>query len=247
MYKKEVLDKVLELIEKDDAKGLKKMLDNGLEVNIYDDYGRIPIKKAFLKRANKCIDLLLSRGADINFFIPKYGFPLLSDLCNEKPQYMDMIKKAIKNGVYINHKDEFSRNCLFFLVDGGNISEQERLNLQKLLVVLGCDINNTLFKTLTNNRVNLTYYVATKGHVELLKHLISNGSSVNGKYNNDTLAGNPLITVANNRLLYPLPNEKKDKIVSLLLSSPQICLKKYNKTIQIQKPLKIPPLKIYFF
>lgn len=247
MYKRKVLDKVIKLIEKDDAKGLKKLLDNGLEVNIYDNWGRIPIKKAFLKRANNCIDLLLSRGADINFFLPQYGFPLLSDLCNEKPEYVDMIKKAIKNGVYINHKDEFGRNCLFFLVNNGVTSEQKKLNIQKLLVVLGCDINNTLYKDLTDSKVNLIYHVATKGYVELVKHLISNGCSVNGKHDNTILKGNPLTVVAKNRLLYPLADEEKNKIVSLLLSSPQICLKRYGQTIQSQNSLTPPSLKIYYF
>ncbi|WP_319803449.1 ankyrin repeat domain-containing protein [Wolbachia endosymbiont (group B) of Aporia crataegi] len=207
---------------KDHLNVVEKLLDRGTDINAKDNDGLTPLELAnnegrseivvFLisykneygytllhyaaKNNNSdLVDLLLTKGADINAKDNSGNTPLHLATLNGKLQ---VVKKLLEKGADINAKDNSGNTPLHLATFMATLNGELQV-LEKLLD-MGADINAK------NNRGSTPLHIAAEhGHLEVVEKLLDERAKIYAK-NNDGLT--PL-ELAN--------NENKSEVVNFLL------------------------------
>jgi len=212
----------IQAVAKNDYTTIKKMLDNGLDPNLK---GKGSLQAALLNTACdkghiKIIQLLLSKGADVNLAGHGGGTPLMWAAGHAKTS--DILNMLLKKDANIQAVDDNGVSVLDKAVFGV-VSKQTSMKGFKFLVSQGLDVNRSRQKG-KNTGYTVLMVAARWNHVELAKYLISKSADVNAK----AKIGDSPLSIA--------MEEKHEKMISLL--------KKHGATVVGKKKSKNEKPKI---
>ena len=167
----------IKAVAKNDYTTIKKMLDNGLDPNLK---GKGSAQAGLLNTACnrgrvKIVQLLLSRGADVNLAGNQGRTPMMGAARNAKT--LDILKILIKKGANIQAVDDHGVSVFDNAVIGV-VSRQTSMESLKFLVNQGLNVNKSTLKGKTTGYTALMM-AARSNHIELAKYLISKGANVN--------------------------------------------------------------------
>lgn len=146
---------------------ISKMIAKGANVNAKDEEGRTALMYAMQKDSYDIIDILLKAGANPNAR-DKTGRNVLFFIDSHTPYYL--INNLIKAGASVNARDEnFYTPLTNYLIAGHNIQ------ILDLLIKSGADVHDT------STGFSVLYWPIKFGQFEIVKYLIANKVSVNGK------------------------------------------------------------------
>lgn len=146
---------------------LNALINNGLDVNTRDSFGRAALMIAAFYGHLDMAKLLLSKGADVNAQ-QKKGLSALMLAMN----YPEIVKLLIQNGADINAKDKNDNTVLLYAVKYPAVV--------KLLLDGGADVN-------TKYAEKALMWAVRFGDPETVKLFINKGVDVNAKVNNWTI------------------------------------------------------------
>ncbi len=212
----------IKAVAKNDYTTIKKMLDNGLDPNLK---GKGSAQAGLLNTACnrgrvKIVQLLLSRGADVNLAGNQGRTPMMGAARNAKT--LDILKILIKKGANIQAVDDHGVSVFDNAVIGV-VSRQTSMESLKFLVNQGLNVNKSTLKGKTTGYTALMM-AARSNHIELAKYLISKGANVNA----NAEQGDTPLSIA--------MEEKHKKMIALL--------KKHGATAVIKEKSKQEKLKI---
>jgi len=198
-------DKVTEAIKavaKNDYATIKTMLDNGLDPNLKDEgSARAGLLNTACNRGRiKIVQLLLSRGADINLAGNQGRTPMMRAAGHAKT--LDILQILIKKGADIQAVDDHGIS-VFDNAVLGVVSRQSTMESLMFLVNQGLDVNKSTQKGETEGYTALMT-AARSNHIELAKYLISKEANVNAK----AKKGDSALSIAT--------EEKHEEMVALL-------------------------------
>jgi ankyrin repeat protein len=122
---------------KNQIKKLNKYLANGVDVDSKGEYNCTPLHYACQEGNIEIVKILLKNGADVNIQ-NRYStfYPLFDAITSDnEDNYYPIIKLLIDAKADINSIDSFGNTILYYAI------EKENIELIKLLISLGCDIN----------------------------------------------------------------------------------------------------------
>ena len=122
---------------------VKEAIANGANVNTFNINIISPLHYAVSSSQNDIVELLISKGADVNFIGGTRGFsPLIVAI---KVDNVEAVRMLIANGADINAKDGNANgeSPLFYSLNSGNIE------ITKMLIDKGADFNIKNNKSLT--------------------------------------------------------------------------------------------------
>jgi len=93
-------------IKKGDVESLKQALENGFDVNASEsgDFGSSLLHIAIRYGQMEAFQLLLEKGADINF-VDKVGWtPLMESVVDDKPEFGKILVEKGANKDFVNHR-----------------------------------------------------------------------------------------------------------------------------------------------
>ncbi|KAJ5067021.1 ankyrin repeat ph and sec7 domain containing protein secg-related [Anaeramoeba ignava] len=194
--------------EKNSIKNIKKLIENGIDVNLKDENEETPLHFA-CKNTNKnslqIIKLLIEKGADINAKTQTYKQTPLHLICqNKNVNIFEIVKFLIEKGADINAKNFFEETPLHLICQNKNANVFE---IAKFLIEKGADIN-------ARNKNEDTYlHIAcqfqNENLFEIIKFFVEKGVDVNAKNHNKAT---PLFYVCQ------FLNEKTFEIIKYLIS-----------------------------
>ena len=210
----------IKAVAKNDYATIKKMLDDGLDPNLK---GKGSAQAGLLNTACnrgrvKIVQLLLSRGADVNLAGNQGRTPMMRAAGHAKT--LDILRILIKKSADIHAVDDHGIS-VFDNAILGVVSRQTSMESLKFLVNQDLDVNKSTQKGKTAGYTALMTAVRSN-HIELAKYLISKGANVNAKAEQ----GDTSLSIAE--------EEKYEKMVALL--------KKHGATVVIkEKPKEEEP------
>ena len=169
----------IKAVTKNDYTTIKKMLDNGLDPNLK---GKGSAQAGLLNTACnrgriKIVQLLLSRGADVNLAGNQGRTPMMRAAGHAKT--LDILRILIKKNADIQAVDDHGIS-VFDNAVLGVVSRQTSMESFIFLVDQGLDVNKSTQKGETAGYTALM--TATRSnHIELAKYLILKGANVNAK------------------------------------------------------------------
>jgi hypothetical protein len=123
---------LIDAVYEGDLEKVKKLLDEGEDINAKDDYGRTPLHYASINGDLDIIKFLVEKGANVNakddygrtplHYASIYGI-------------VDVVKFLVKEGANVNARDEYGSTPLHYAAPKGY------LDVVKFLVEKGADIN----------------------------------------------------------------------------------------------------------
>ena len=216
---------VAKILLSDDTKALKKMIDDGLDVNSRDEEGDTLLLFALANNDNlEMAKMLLEAGADINAPSQRDGITPLLVATTMANELQKQSQKIYKNPATLKHTN----------ISAGNLKKravhqmQYAIRLAKMLIEYGADVNReTPYGTpLMNASTN-------EWNKDIIKMLLENGADVNKKDRNGRTA-----------LFYASAFNCNDIITTLLTAGADIEIKDiYGKNYMDaeQKDLVINP------
>lgn len=142
--------------KKGDIVKVKELINNGINVDVRDSYGRTPLQ---LTESAEVARFLIEKGADVNAKIPNCGYTSLHTISNP-----EVARILIEHGADVNAKDEWGKTPLHHV---------KNLDVARILIKNGAQINAHDF---VNNSTPL-HFVPN----DSIKILIENGADVNAK------------------------------------------------------------------
>lgn len=124
-------ERLLEAVNKGDVETVRKCLQVGIDVNIYDKYHYTPLLIAAREGHLEICKLLLNAGADANTIGEEWETPLVEAALFG---HLEICKLLIDAGADLNGS-EYSESPLYLAVDQGY------LEICKLLIDAGADVN----------------------------------------------------------------------------------------------------------
>ena len=97
-----LLEPLVEAARRSHVNCVQRLIQSGASVNLVNGSGENPLHTAALSENDACVDLLLSRGADVNYFSldnKKVVYPILTAISKNKKKYF---KAFIKAGAHVN-------------------------------------------------------------------------------------------------------------------------------------------------
>ncbi len=169
----------IKAVAKNDYATIKKMLDDGLDPNLK---GKGSVQAGLLNTACnrgrvKIVQLLLSRGADVNLAGNQGRTPMMRAAGHAKT--LEILKILIKKDADIQEVDD-NGVSVFDNAVLGVVSRQTSMESLKFLVDQGLDVNRSTQKGKTAGYTALMV-AARSNHIELAIYLISKGADVNAK------------------------------------------------------------------
>lgn len=147
---------------------IKKYIQNGVDLNIKDEGGDLPLTLAAIYNQYEAVKLLIENGADVNKKAA-YGRTALM-LADSMP----VIKLLIKKGADIYLEDSSGDNALLLASEKCNIKKAE------LLLSLGCDINNAnKYGQTPLMKVILNPFTKERTKLDFIKILLDKKADVN--------------------------------------------------------------------
>ena len=122
---------------------VKEAIANGANVNAFNINIISPLHYAVSSSQNDIVELLISKGADVNFIGGNRGFSPLIVAINGNN--VEVVRMLLTNGADINAKDGNTNgeSPLFYSLNSGNIE------ITKMLIDEGADFNMKNNKSLT--------------------------------------------------------------------------------------------------
>ena len=156
----------------------KKLIENGGNVNDKNLAGQSVLGVACYNNREDMVDLLISNGADVNYYNRVVGRNILMLAC-EKASY-GVVEKIIKAKAKLNEKNMFGMSALWFAVSRENKdgdADKENREIIYLLAKSGFDIKGDMNYDIYSKRLKKLW---AKGNREYLKS-IGKDVSVIGK------------------------------------------------------------------
>lgn len=113
-----------EAIVYQDYEVIKYLIDKGVNVNVDQNINikfkplNTPLRTAVMSNKVKIVNLLLSRGADVNTEMC-HGTTILMDACD--CQNFEMVEILINNGAFVNEQNKFGRTAMSYSWDNPEI------------------------------------------------------------------------------------------------------------------------------
>ncbi len=183
-----------------DYGAVKKMLENGADVNLLQEGEGTPLTMAIRSGEFEIAKFLLEKGADPNLGTNGDGHPLW--MAARKGD-IELVRLLVENGVDVNTKYPGDGSALIQAAGAGN------LEMVKVLVALKADVNmpvegdgNPLIMASKGGYLNIVEYLINKGadvdyevvgdevplinaseqgHLDVIKYLVAQGANVNKK------------------------------------------------------------------
>ena len=102
-------DKIFIYVQQNDYKGVKKLLDNGIDPNILDSYKISPLMIASFNGFKDIVDLLIKNNADVNI-VNNFGYSAL--MASAAGGHYDIFNILLENGANINQVNNDGNNVL---------------------------------------------------------------------------------------------------------------------------------------
>ena len=190
---------------------LRELLNYKNDVNYANDLGITLLMTACCRQQEKCVDLLLSMGADVNMQTPVGETALMKTIryTHLEQSAMNIVQLLLKHGADINIADDLNETCFYtavelnhmrlvdlFLAREANVMIQNTWNITPFILAIG------------NGNIDLAeYFIGING-------LLSVSNNNTHWFSNTTALNNVIIELTNNS------NKKKcRKINSLFFGS----------------------------
>ncbi|KAI4686635.1 uncharacterized protein J4E84_005916 [Alternaria hordeiaustralica] len=164
-------DEFHDAIKGGDLDGVKKMLDDGANVERGTDEGESPLILAILKQDIAIIMLLLERGADVTR--PFDGFPPTHHAVMQKDRAPQIIQLLLDHGASLEAVGTENINALHFAASNGMIHGAD------FLIGKGVELS----KTCEDERTPLIL-AAKHGHLAIVRLLLAKGADLHEKSEN---------------------------------------------------------------
>ena len=153
------------------------LIENGLDVNQFDEYYNTPLLKACSVNENtEIVDLLLRKGASVKAKNTKFATPLI--IASQIPNNIETVRLLLLANSDVNAKDINGETPLI------KATKSNLLETVQLLIKNKADIN-----LVDNNNNTALFYGIKNNSMEVVKELLAKGAtiSINGD-KGDTLA-----------------------------------------------------------
>lgn len=164
-------DEFHDAIKGKDYDGVKKMLDDGANVERGTDEGESPLILAIWKQHIAIITLLLERGADMS--CPFDGFPPIHHAVMQKDRAPQIIQLLLDYGASLEAVGTEDINALHFAASNGMIHGAD------FLIGKGVEISRTCASEKT-----ALILAAKYGHLAIVKLLLAKGASLHERSGN---------------------------------------------------------------
>jgi len=158
-----------------DLAAVQACLEQGVDVNARDQWGRTALYLAAEKGHKEVVELLLEHGADVNAKDTRNRTALLYPA---EKGHKEVVELLLEHGADVNAKDNWDCTPLH------SAAEEGHKDIVELLITEGANVN-------ARDRASRTplHYAAEKGHKKIVGLLLAHGADVNtGTYSNLTAA-----------------------------------------------------------
>lgn len=159
------LKPLLRAVRHGDYTAVKKMLENGGDVNLMQRGEGTPLTMAIRSEEFKIAQLLLEKGADPNLGTKSDGYPLWMAARNGD---IALVRLLISKGADVNAKFRGDGSALIQAARAGN------LEMAKVLIELKADVNMSV-----DGDGNPLIMASRAGSLEVVEYLIAKGAAVN--------------------------------------------------------------------
>jgi len=130
----EIAEKFYNAISEERVDVIEALIRNGADVNVKDEYGRTPLRRAAQFCQKKIVELLIANGADVNAADSKYGAtPLFQAVMNGD---IEVVKILVAAGADVKAKTKDGYTPLCYAVVYNDTAE-----IVEFLIVNGADVN----------------------------------------------------------------------------------------------------------
>jgi len=164
-------------VEKGDLEKVKKVIEEGENVNAYSEKGLFPLWRAAADNNYEMSELLINNGADVNqsINVPPGNSTAIELPCQEG--YLNIIKLLVDNDAEVNIKGYHDFTPIRIAARNGHVQ------IVKYLAQHGAEID---FRALDG--ATPLEHAASKGHYEIVQFLIEKGANINNKDNDGDFA-----------------------------------------------------------
>ena len=131
-----LLEPLVEAVRRSHVNCVQRMIQSGASVNLVNGSGENPFHTAVLGENDACVDLLLSTGADVNYFSLDNNkvvvYPILTAISKNKKKYF---KAFIKAGARVNVRTYEGKPALMLSATKNDTEFLE------ILIQAGADVN----------------------------------------------------------------------------------------------------------
>jgi len=215
------LKPLLRAARKGDYAAIKKMLENGNDVNLLQRGEGTPLTMAIRTGNFKVAQLLVEKGADPNLGTQSDGHPLL--LAVQKRR-IDLVLLLIEKGVDVNMKFPGDGSALI------QASKNADLHMVEALVGLQADVNMAV-----RGDGNPLIMASKTGSMEVVKYLVDKGADINKEVPGDET---PLMNASEKGYL-PIVKYLVDKGADVN----KVCKEEHDGKIRVRTALKMAKKK----
>jgi len=148
---------------------LKNNIKEGVNIDLLGEYASTPLHYACREGNIEIVNFLIEQGANVNLknhYSTIYPiFDAINSMNNQKDYFL-IIQSLINSGANINTIDSFGNTLLYHAV------EEEDIKLIKLLIQLGCDVNQVS----RHDKDTVLHYAYFQKNREIISILIENGA-----------------------------------------------------------------------
>jgi len=161
-------EELFEAVKKEGVEEVRKLLENGADVNAKDNDGYTPLHYAAIKNKVDFARLLVEKGADVNAKSNDGITPLHVAAWGG---HVDVARFLVENGADVNAKNDDWTPLHYAAI-------KNKVDFARLLVEKGADVNAK-----SNDGYTPLHVAAVGGHVDFARLLVENGADVNAEDN----------------------------------------------------------------
>ena len=157
---------VFEAVLLEDVRFLRKIVENGANLNRFYKYGLVsktPLMQALFLKNLEAVKILIEGGADVNM-TAGFRVSALGIVCNNDD--LKMARLLLENGADVNKKGFLGKRALM---------DVKSVDMAKLLVEFGANVNA---KDSFGNSVLLKHVMEEHPRVDVIEYLIDKGANV---------------------------------------------------------------------